>query len=106
MRPEPVFAAPWHAQLFAITVCLNEAGRVAWPEWAARFGEVLKRRGLEAELDGGDDYFLAWLETLEALAAQLGWAEAEEVSALRDAWETAYLRTPHGAPVHLAKDAL
>ena len=24
--PEPVFAEPWHAQVFAVTVALNEAG--------------------------------------------------------------------------------
>ncbi len=33
--PEPVFAEPWHAQVFAVTVALNEAGRFAWSEWAA-----------------------------------------------------------------------
>ena len=37
----------------------------------------------------------------EDLLAERGMAEAGDVSALRDAWETAYLRTPHGAPVRL-----
>ena len=101
MRPEPAFAVPWHAQVFAVTVALNEAGRFDWLDWAARFSETLVRHGLAKELDGGDDYFSAWLETLEAFASQAGWAEASEIAAMRDAWEVAYLRTPHGASVHL-----
>lgn len=99
--PEPVFAAPWHAQLFALTVHLNETGRFAWPDWADRFSGTLARHGLTRDLDGGDDYFNAWLETLEALLAEDGAAEPGEVARLRAAWEAAYLRTPHGAPVHL-----
>jgi len=33
MKPEPVFEAPWHAQVFALTVHLNEAG----PQWEAAY---------------------------------------------------------------------
>lgn len=99
--PEPVFEAPWHAQVFALTVHLNEAGHFAWPQWAERFSATLKTHGLEKELNGGEDYFAAWLETLEGLLAETGFAAPDDVSALRDAWEAAYLSTPHGAPVHL-----
>lgn len=101
-RPEPVFAEPWHAQLFALTVHLNETGRFAWPDWAARFGATLLRHGLSRELDGGDDYFNAWLETLEGLLAEDDSAGVEEAAELAEAWRAAYLSTPHGAPVKLA----
>ena len=101
-RPEPVFAEPWHAQLFALTVHLNETGRFAWPDWAARFGATLARHGLSRELDGGDDYFKAWLETLEGLLAEDDSAGAKDAAELTEAWRAAYLRTPHGAPVKLA----
>ncbi|MEM8576330.1 MAG: nitrile hydratase accessory protein [Pseudomonadota bacterium] len=101
MRPEPVFEAPWHAQVFAITVALNENGSFAWPDWATRFGATLAAHGLARDLNGGDDYFAAWLETLETLASDQGWAERAEITALRDAWQAAYLRTPHGSPVRL-----
>lgn len=101
MRPEPAFEAPWHAQLFAITVHLNEAGYFDWPDWAAAFGATLKAHGAAAELNGGDDYFHAWLETLETLLIARGAAEAADLAALRAAWEAAYLRTAHGAPVTL-----
>jgi len=99
--PEPVFAEPWHAQLFALTVHLNETGRFAWPDWAERFGATLARHGLARELDGGDDYFNAWLETLEALLAEDGAADRAEAARIRDAWAAAYLATPHGQPVKL-----
>ena len=101
IRPEPAFEAPWHAQVFALTVHLNESGQFSWGDWAARFGATLRRHGLSRDLNGGEDYFAAWLETLEDLLAERGMAEAGDVSALRDAWEAAYLRTPHGAPVRL-----
>lgn len=102
MKPEPVFEAPWHAQVFALTVHLNEAGHFDWADWAARFGATLKQHGVAKDLNGGEDYFAAWLETLEAFLGELGMADAVDVSALRDAWEAAYLRTPHGAPVSLS----
>jgi nitrile hydratase accessory protein len=97
----PVFEAPWHAHIFALTVHLNEAGHFAWADWATRFGATLKTHGLTKELNGGEDYFAAWLETLEGYLNEIGMADAADVADLRAAWEAAYLRTPHGAPVHL-----
>ncbi len=101
--PEPAFSEPWHAQVFALTVHLNESGLFDWPDWTARFGETLARHGLRRELDGGDDYFNAWLETLETLLAEMEKAAPDEVNSIRDAWERAYLSTPHGAPVRLGR---
>lgn len=101
MKPEPVFREPWHAQLFALTVHLNEAGQFTWPDWATRFGATLARHGHHQDLDGGDDYFAAWLETLETLLAETGQAAPDAVEAIRAAWEQAYLNTPHGDPVQL-----
>lgn len=100
-QPDPVFDAPWHAQVFALTVHLNESGQFTWADWAARFGATLRRHGVARDLNGGEDYFAAWLETLEGFLAEMGLAHAGDLSALRDAWEAAYLRTPHGAPVRL-----
>jgi len=99
--PQPVFEAPWHAQVFALTVHLNEAGHFVWGDWAARFGATLKRHGLTRDLNGGEDYFAAWLETLEGILGELDLAGSTEIAQLRDAWAAAYLRTPHGEPVHL-----
>ncbi len=103
MRPEPVFEEPWHAQVFALTVSLNEAGHFAWPDWAARFSDVLAAHGVDRELNGGADYFGAWLEALEGLLADLAMADPAAVEDLRGAWEAAYLATPHGQPVRLSE---
>ena len=101
-RPEPVFQEPWHAQLFALTVYLNETGHFDWPDWAVSFSEVLKRHGLQKELNGGDDYFHAWLATLEAFLEERELTNAGDVADLKRAWEKAYLSTPHGDPVRLS----
>ncbi|KAJ54178.1 nitrile hydratase [Actibacterium mucosum KCTC 23349] len=100
-RPEPAFAEPWHAQLFALTVHLNETGLFDWPHWADRFSATLKRHGVARELNGGDDYFNAWLETLEAVLSEQSLADPAQVDRIRNAWEQAYMTTPHGAPVRL-----
>ena len=99
--PEPAFSEPWHAQVFALTVYLNEAGHFDWPEWAARFSTTLKAHGLTRDLDGGEDYFNAWLETLERLLGDLGQTNPDQIEQMRKAWEAAYLATPHGEVVRL-----
>ena len=101
MRPEPVFSAPWHAQLFAMTVHMSEAGHFTWPVWVAHFSATLAQHGADASLNGGDDYFLAWLETLEDLLAKEGHVSPDMLQALKAAWTQAYLETPHGQPVRI-----
>ncbi len=102
-RPEPAFEAPWHAQVFALTVVLNEAGHFAWGDWAEVFGATLRAHGVGKELDGGEDYFNAWLAALEELLTQRGFAEVALIEEMRASWEDAYLSTPHGAQVKLAQ---
>ena len=99
------FDEPWHAQVFALTVALSEGGRFSWADWTETFGATLARHGLSRDLDGGNDYFTAWLEALESLLARLGDAEPDRVEELRNAWEAAYLATPHGKPVRLPNEA-
>ncbi len=96
------FDDPWQAQLFALTVALSDAGHFGWPDWTNAFGATLKRHGASRPLNGGADYFNAWLETLETLMEAKGMAAADELAAMKAAWETAYLTTPHGHPVRLA----
>lgn len=95
------FDEPWQAALFALTVALNEAGHLPWTDWTAAFGATLAARGGDRPMDGRADYFAAWLETLERLAEERGFARAADVETVRAAWERAYLATPHGRPVRL-----
>ncbi|MEZ5779252.1 MAG: nitrile hydratase accessory protein [Paracoccaceae bacterium] len=100
--PEPArFDDPWHAQLFALTVAMSEAGHLSWPDWARAFGATLKAHGATGPLDGGADYYAAWLVTLETMLDRAGFTGRPEREAIRDAWETAYRSTPHGKPVRL-----
>jgi nitrile hydratase accessory protein len=99
---EPVFNEPWHAQLFAMTTHLSQVGVFTWPEWAECFGATLKRHGLAKELDGGDDYFTAWLEALEAMLKSKKLAVDKDILEMVGLWRDAYLQTPHGQPVSIA----
>ena len=99
--PSPVFEEPWHAQVFAITVALNEAGVFQWTDWASRFSATLKQQGLTRDLNGGSDYFHAWIETLEDFLVDQKIALPDELQVLKFAWERAYLQTPHGKPVKI-----
>ena len=99
--PAPVFEEPWHAQVFAITVALNEAGVFQWTDGANRFGATLKQRGLTHELNGGSDYFHAWIETLEDFLADQKIALPSDLQVLKSAWKQAYLQTPHGQSVKI-----
>ena len=85
--PAPVFEEPWHAQVFAITVALNEAGVFQWTDWANRFGATLKQHGLTRDLNGGSDYFHAWIETLEDFLAD------QKIDSARSARENSTLLT-------------
>jgi nitrile hydratase accessory protein len=103
--PPAQFHEPWHAQAFALTVAMSEAGHFTWARWTEAFGATLARHRAAHPghaLDGGDDYFHAWLETLEGLLDSLGLAGAAQAHLVRDQWESAYLATPHGHPVRLA----
>ena len=97
----PVFAEPWHAQVFAISVTLSEAGHFAWPEWAERFGAALKAAAAAGGPQDGSDYYDVWLATLESLLVERGLATPGALAELKQAWTEAYLATPHGKPVRL-----
>ena len=98
---EPSFEEPWHAQLFALTVSLNEQGHFSWSDWANAFGATLKEQGVSKDLNGGEDYFLAWLTALEGFLIERNLGDAETLKMLKKAWTQAYLTTPHGAPVSI-----
>lgn len=97
----PVFEQPWHAQVFAVTVALNEAGHFSWNEWTETFSRTLRQHGVDHQLNGGDDYFRAWLAALETLLAASGAAAPDDIDTLSDAWARSYRDTPHGDPVKL-----
>jgi len=100
--PPAPFDAPWHGQAFALAVALNELGHFSWPEWTAHFGAALKEAGKNKPLDGSDDYYTAWVATLETIVCQKGLADIGLLGAMKSSWINAFLSTPHGQPVHPA----
>ena len=106
LSPEKAFDAPWHAEVFALAVHLNEGDYFDWPEWAGRFGENLAvaktvKIGVVEGLDGSDDYYQIWLQTLIELMQEKGLVDAKMLASIKAQWREAYLTTPHGKPVHL-----
>lgn len=97
----PVFAEPWHAQAFAITVMLNERGLFTWREWAEMLSRELRGAEAAGEAEGEDGYYGAWLNALERLLTEKAVVPEDERQAREDAWQRAARATPHGQPVTL-----
>jgi nitrile hydratase accessory protein len=77
---ELVFEAPWQSRAFSLAVALCEQGRFAWPEFQQRLiAELAEHEAARAE---GEPYryWSCWLEALESLAADKGWAAPEVVA--------------------------
>jgi len=94
----PVFAEPWQAQAFAMTVKLHEKGAFTWSEWADTLSGELKAAGKN---DHVDNYYLHWLSALEKLLNQKGIVQTTEREACKAAWDKAARATPHGTPIIL-----
>jgi nitrile hydratase accessory protein len=98
----PVFAEPWHAQAFAMTVELNASGVFTWSEWAKTLGAELAAAGPEAT--GDDAYYSAWLSALEKLLDSKGVIPEPERADREAAWDRAAKATPHGRPIELGAE--
>lgn len=97
----PVFAAPWQAQAFAMTLQLHQRGLFSWAEWAAALSAQIRRAQAAGDADLGDTYYQHWLAALEGLVAAKGAADAATLARHADAWGHAAERTPHGQPIVL-----
>lgn len=97
----PVFAEPWQAVAFALADCLCAQGHFSPSEWAATLAEELRRDARRGASDEGSRYYHCWLAALERLVVAKGLSDHSTLLAQRNAWESAYRRTPHGKPVEL-----
>ena len=99
----PVFAAPWQAQAFAMTLALHERGAFTWKEWAAALAEVIGEVRARGEADTGERYYEHWLTALERISSRKRLVDAGALLQRRDAWEDAARHTPHGQPIVLRR---
>ena len=100
-RGGPVFAEPWQAQAFAMTLELHRAGHFTWKEWCGYLCDAIAAARAGGDADLGDTYYHHWLAALEKLAADKGLTSAQELTGRRHAWHRAARRTPHGQPIEL-----
>lgn len=100
---EPVFAEPWQATAFAITVRLHERGLFSWDSWAEALSAELHKPGRMAD---GSDYYDCWVAALGGLLTKLSVASGPELDALTRSWQRAAEATPHGRPIVLGNDPL
>lgn len=99
----PVFAAPWQAQAFAITLSLHARGVFTWREWADALARELARAAASREPDDGSHYYERWLAALESLVAAKQVVSGEELERRVHAWDQAARATPHGKPIELPR---
>lgn len=96
-----VFAEPWQAQAFAMTVELHAQGRFTWPEWVEVFSAEIAAAKASGDPDLGDTYYDHWLAALEKIVATKHLMSDEERLQRKDAWAKAAAETPHGTPIVL-----
>ena len=102
-----VFAEPWQAHAFAMTLQLHAKGVFGWGEWATALAQEIAQASAAGQPDDGTTYYVHWLNTLEKMLLTRRITTPEQVHALEHAWEAAAQRTPHGEPIFLgAGDAL
>jgi nitrile hydratase accessory protein len=102
----PVFAEPWQAQAFSLTLALHERGVFTWSEWTQALSRAIAEAQAEGDADRGDTYYEHWLRALETLLVGKGIAQPLALASLRQAWRLAAESTPHGRPIRLNPAAL
>jgi nitrile hydratase accessory protein len=96
-----VFAEPWQAHAFAMTLQLHEKGLFTWPEWAEALTQEIKTAQQAGDADTGATYYTHWLNALEAMVLRKNLGTPDQIHALEHAWEDAAARTPHGQAIVL-----
>lgn len=99
----PVFAAPWEAQAFAITLELHRQGVFTWPEWAGALAREIEEAARRKEWDDGSQYYARWLTALEKLVASKNVVPQAELEKRVVEWDEAARATPHGKPIVLKR---
>lgn len=99
----PVFAAPWEARVFAMTLKAHEAGLFDWSEWAETLGAELHKDDGLPEGATAPGYYDHWLTAFEKLLTAKGIAASSVLSDLKQAWDSAAKATPHGQPIVLER---
>ncbi|MEM7546200.1 MAG: nitrile hydratase accessory protein [Pseudomonadota bacterium] len=85
----PVFAAPWEARAFAMTLDLHKHGVFTWNEWCETLSAEIRAAQAEGDPDLGDTYYTHWLNALERLVDAKNAASRAALDAAREDWRAA-----------------
>ena len=96
-----VFAEPWQAHAFAMTLQLHEKGVFTWPEWATALTHEIRQAQALGDPDDGHHYYQHWLNALERMVIDRQLGTPDQIHELEHAWEDAAARTPHGQAIVL-----
>ena len=99
----PVFAELWHAEVLAVAYALTANGLFSAREWAEYLGSALEDARRNGQPDTGEAYYHSALRALEQLIAKRSPEIGARLDARVEEWRSAYLDTPHGKPVELAR---
>lgn len=102
----PVFAEPWQAQAFALTLQLQAKGLFTAAEWAQALGDEIREHLAHGGCTDGSDYYERWCEALEHIIVAKGASSHQVIEDTSASWIRAAEATPHGAPVLLQNDPL
>lgn len=98
---QSVFAKPWEAQAFAMTLALHERGFFTWSEWTQALGCAIKEAQAGGDPDTGKTYYSHWLRALEQILAAKHLVGTDVLVRHQQALLRAARRTPHGSPVEV-----
>jgi nitrile hydratase len=77
------FDKPWEIRAFAIAVAAHKAGQYDWPQFQGALIDAI--RAWEDQADGLTDpswsYYVHWVTALEAVLAEVGSLDRDQVSA-------------------------
>jgi nitrile hydratase accessory protein len=83
-------------------MALMQAGRFSSTEWAASLGSAIERAQAAGDRDDGSTYYQHVLSALEQLVCEKSLTTRDVLAVRKEAWRTAYCRTPHGQQVLLS----
>ena len=98
---EPVFEAPWEAQVFALAVQLSQNGMFDWSEWTDVLASQIQNSSQGGQSDSGAFYYHHWTLSLEKILVDNGVLDTSAIERKIRQWREAYRNTPHGEPVTL-----
>ena len=84
-----------------MVVSLHRAGHFEWREWVMALSDEIAN---DAASKTVRPYYNQWLAAIEKLLAAKGLIGDAERAARTQAWREAYLSTPHGEAVQIARE--